>query len=386
MPVQAPAEQPAQSGDTERDGLLVRLADLIPGIVWTARADGWVDYANRFWSIFTDLTLEQTQGTGWTRMLHPDDVERVLHAWNQALQSGEMVEIEYRLQRAADGAYRWFLARGRALRDRDGQIVKWFGILTEIEDQKRGEQALARQNALVRLLHQVTVAAYEAATVEEAMQLGIDQVCAYTGWPVGHVYVQADDADGLVPTTVWHLDRPEDFQTFSAATDATRLARGRGLPGRVLATQQAAWVLDVTRDDNFPRAQAAADLGIKGACAFPVLTAGRVVAVLEFFTTEPLEPDEGLLQAMLQIGIQLGQVFERKRVETELQAAKLAAEAANQAKSEFLSRMSHELRTPLNAILGFGQLLEMWRAATALQRQHVEQIPQGRPAPAGTDQ
>ena len=78
------------------------------------------------------------------------------------------------------------------MRDREGRIVKWFGLLTEIEDQKQGQKALERQNALVRLLHQVTVAAYEAATVEEALQAGIDQVCAYTGWPIGHVYVLAE--------------------------------------------------------------------------------------------------------------------------------------------------------------------------------------------------
>jgi len=301
------------------------LADLIPGIVWTARPDGWIDYANQFWFKFTGLTMEQTQGVGWASVIHPDDLQRVSDLWVKSLQSGESVEVDYRIRRASDGVYRWFLAQGRPLRDREGRIVKWFGMLTEIEDQKRGEKALQRENTLVRLLHQVTVAAYEASTFEEALQAGIDQVCAYTGWPVGHVYVLAGPGSAeLVPTTIWHLDRPADFGSFVWVTESTRLVAGEGLPGRVLVRKEPLWIMDVTQDGNFPRSHAAAHLGVKGAFGFPVLTAAGVVAVLEFFTSEPKEPDEVLLQAMAQIGLQLGQVFERKRAQAELHEARQA--------------------------------------------------------------
>ena len=76
--------------------------------------------------------------------------------------------------------------------------------------------------------------------------------------------------------------------------------------------------MDITRDDNFPRVKAARTSGSRGRSAFPVSTLSGVVAVLEFFTSEPGEPDEVLLQAMSQIGIQLGQVFDRKRAEQAL--------------------------------------------------------------------
>jgi PAS domain S-box-containing protein len=300
------------------------LADLIPGIVWTAGADGAIDYANQFWFKFTGLTLEQTLGSGWTTAVHPDDLPRVTELWSRSLQTGGPVEVDYRVRRA-DGVYRWFLAQGRAVQDREGQVVKWFGMLTEIEDQKAGEKALERQNALVRLLHQVTVAAYEAASVEEALQAGIDLVCAHTGWPVGHVYVRSGpDSTELVPTSIWHLDRPDEFAGFVRVTAETRLVVGAGLPGRVLAGGAPLWIMDVEHDDNFPRARAAGALGVKGAFGFPVLTPRGVEAVLEFFTREPQEPDEVLLQAMAQIGLQLGQVFERKRAEAELRAARRA--------------------------------------------------------------
>ena len=296
------------------------LADLIPGIVWTARPDGWIDYANQFWLKFTGLTMEETEGSGWAVAVHPDDLDHVVKVWAKSLQTGEPAEVQYRIKRAADGVYRWFLAQGRPVRDGEGRIFKWFGLLTEIDDQKQGEKALKREYSLVRLLHEVTVAAYEAATVEEAMQVAVDKICAYTGWPVGHVYIVDDlSPKDLAPTTIWHLDRPKDFESFVRVTEATRLATGIGLPGRVLAAKQPFWVMDVTKDDNFPRAKLAANLGVKGAFGFPVATAGGVAAVLEFFTSDPIEPDEALLRSMAQIGLQLGQVFDRKRAKAELQ-------------------------------------------------------------------
>jgi eukaryotic-like serine/threonine-protein kinase len=295
------------------------LADLIPGIVWTAQPDGWIDFANQFWLSFTGLTMQQTEGSGWAVAVHPHDLEHLTKVWGDALQTGEPVEVEYRVKRAADGEYRWFLAQGRPVRDVEGRIFKWFGLLTEIEDQKRGEKALKREYSLVRLLHEVTVAAYEAATVDEAMQVAVDRICAYTGWPVGHVYlVDERNPQELTPTSIWHLDRA-DFQTFVRVTEETRLAVGVGLPGRVLASKRPYWVMDVTQDANFPRAKLAANLGVKGAFGFPVSTARGVAAVLEFFTSDPSEPDEALLRSMEQIGLQLGQVFDRKRADAELQ-------------------------------------------------------------------
>jgi PAS domain S-box-containing protein len=111
------------------------LANLVPGVVWTARPDGAIDYFNQFWSDFTGMTPEQTRGAGWLAALHPDDVERVSRVWAEALATGELVAVDYRVRRA-DGEYRRFLARGKALRDREGRVVKWFGLLTELDHAK----------------------------------------------------------------------------------------------------------------------------------------------------------------------------------------------------------------------------------------------------------
>ena len=109
--------------------------------------------------------------------------------------------------------------------------------------------------------------------------------------------------------------------------------------------------MDVTKDANFPRSKAAQDTGLRAGFAFPVLVGEEVVAVIEFFSDEPAEPDDAVLTIMAHVGSQLGRVIERQRAED-------ALKRASQHKSQFLANMSHELRTPLNAIIGITEMLQ----------------------------
>ncbi|PYS97301.1 MAG: hypothetical protein DMF65_11970 [Acidobacteria bacterium] len=120
------------------------LADAMPQIVWTANADGSVDYYNQRWCDYTGMTVEQTEGWGWGQVLHPDDLQRCAEVWGEAVRTGRPYEIEYRFKRAADGEYRWHLGRATAVRDAEGRIVKWIGTCTDIDDQKRAENSLQR--------------------------------------------------------------------------------------------------------------------------------------------------------------------------------------------------------------------------------------------------
>ncbi|HEX8494060.1 MAG TPA: PAS domain S-box protein [Pyrinomonadaceae bacterium] len=136
------------------------LADAMPQMVWTARPDGFVDYYNRRWFEYTGMTLEQTAGWGWQPALHPDDVEIALRRWATAIKTGEDYQIEYRFKRAADGQYRWHLGRGVPMRDHEGRIIRWFGTITDIDDQKRAEEAAqetnrAKDNFLATLSHEL---------------------------------------------------------------------------------------------------------------------------------------------------------------------------------------------------------------------------------------
>ena len=112
---------PAESELLNAQSSLRLLADAMPHLVWSTRPDGFHDYFNQKWYDFTGTTLEQTQGEGWSHLLHPDDLQRTQDRWRLALQTGEPYEIEYRFQRASDGAFRWFLARALPIKDSGGR-------------------------------------------------------------------------------------------------------------------------------------------------------------------------------------------------------------------------------------------------------------------------
>src|SRR6202453_4543047 len=119
--------------------------DTIPTLVWRAGPDGVPDFLNQPALDYTGLSLEQAE-TGWPRAFHPDDKKSMLVKWSAIRESGRPGGLEARLRRF-DGEYRWFLFEAVPLRDEAGNIVKWYGSSTDIEDRKRAEEELRRSEA-----------------------------------------------------------------------------------------------------------------------------------------------------------------------------------------------------------------------------------------------
>ncbi len=122
------------------------IIDTVPAQLWTESPEGVVDFVNRRWIDYTGMTLEQAIGWGWTGMIHPDDIERVLSKWRTLIAEGKPREIESRLRRS-DGTYRWFLSRCCPLVDRSGHILGWYGSDTDIHDRKEAEEKLRQSEA-----------------------------------------------------------------------------------------------------------------------------------------------------------------------------------------------------------------------------------------------
>jgi len=149
--------------------------DTIPTVVWTALPDGSIDFANRHWEEYSDLSSELTAGSGWETTVHPEDLKRNAEKWRASTTTGEPFENEVRFRRA-DGEYRWFLVRAVPMRDARSRIVKWYGTTTDIEDRKRAEQLqadLAHINRVTTLGELTASLAHEikqplAATVTNA--------------------------------------------------------------------------------------------------------------------------------------------------------------------------------------------------------------------------
>src|SRR5262245_1153098 len=122
------------------------LAESMPQIVWAASAEGGNIYFNQQWVDYTGLTLEESRGEGWIKPFHPDDRERAWNAWQHAVRHRDTYSLEGRLRRA-DGVYQWWLIRGVPLLRPNGEIRKWFGTCTDIEQIKCIEQELKDANA-----------------------------------------------------------------------------------------------------------------------------------------------------------------------------------------------------------------------------------------------
>src|SRR5262249_41106639 len=116
--------------------------ETIPTSAWTALSEGSVEFVNRHWREYTGLSGKGSFGSGWQAAVHPQDVDRHVAKWRTSLATGEQFENEVRYRRSADGQYRWFLARAVPLRDEQGNILKWYGISTDIDDRKRTEGML----------------------------------------------------------------------------------------------------------------------------------------------------------------------------------------------------------------------------------------------------
>jgi formate hydrogenlyase transcriptional activator len=145
------SQQPSRAQD-------IRLVvDAIPALVHTALPDGNLDFFNQPWLEYVGVSMGSLLGWGWTDSIHPDDVAGIVARWRECLASGEIFEYEARVRRA-DGEYRWMVHRKVALRDDQGNIIKWYGSSIDIEEIKR---ALHENKKLRDQLHNENLALKE---------------------------------------------------------------------------------------------------------------------------------------------------------------------------------------------------------------------------------
>jgi PAS domain S-box-containing protein len=233
--------------------------------------------------------------------------------------------------------------------DERGRLQARVGMSVDITVRRQAERRLATEHTVTRILS-------EASGIADAMPRVLAAVCETLEWPYGALWGVDRDSGVIRCVQTWHaLD--ERIAPFEDMTRDLAFAAGVGLPGRVWASAEPAWLPDVLADANFPRAATAAEAGLRAGVCFPIPTGRDIVGVLEFFSHEIREPDPDLLLMMTSIGQQVGQFIERKRAEDYL-ARRIAELAAVNAELETFSySVSHDLRAPLRSIDGFSQAL-----------------------------
>lgn len=246
----------------------------------------------------------------WVEAVHPDDRERVQAAIRME-SCGEYHE-EYRIVRP-DGTIRWIRDRAFPIRDDSGAVYRIAGIAECITDQKLVAQRVAAQYAVTRALA-------EAATLTEASPMILQAICDGLGWDIGAIWSVDEPAGVLRCLELWHSPRIQ-ARSFLASTRETVFHKGTGLPGRVWASGEQAWIADVMQDSNFPRKPMAEVAELHGAFAFPIKLNGAVLGVLDFFSRDIRQPHDDLLRMLGAIGSQIGQFIERRRAQTALHHA-----------------------------------------------------------------
>ena len=182
-----------------RERHLQQMIDTMPAMAWSANTDGGADFFNRHYLEFVGLSTEEARGLGWTRAVHPEDVENLAVTWQRVLASGMPGEAEARLRRH-DGHFRWFLFRANPLRDEHGVIVKWYGVNTDIEDRKRAEEARDRLRAEIAHLTRVTSLGVLSASIAHEVNQPLSGIITNASTCLRMLAADPPDIDGARET------------------------------------------------------------------------------------------------------------------------------------------------------------------------------------------
>jgi PAS domain S-box-containing protein len=354
----------------QSEEVLRALANTIPQLAWMAQADGAIVWFNERWFNYTGTTPDQVVGSGWQSTCEPSVLPAVLERWRATIRSGDPFEMEYPI-RGADGNYRWFLTRVNPVRDRHGQVQRWFGTNTDVDEVKRAEQALREESHVLELLNSTGSALASTRDLRSLLQAAADAATGIAGARHGaFLYHGREGADGKLFSlyTVSGASTAE-FEPFGETGPTALFGPGLAVQGVVRAD-------DITQDQRFqglsPFGLPAGHPPVRSYLAVPVVAhSGEVLGTMFFGHPEPgvfTERTERIVSgiaAQAAVAIDNARLYEaaqraaeeRKVLLENERLARLDAERTSQMKDEFLATLSHELRTPLSAILGWAQVL-----------------------------
>ncbi|WP_300759558.1 ATP-binding protein [Janthinobacterium sp.] len=339
------------------------LANSIPQLAWIASFDGTMAWYNQRWHDYTGTTPEQMAGEGWSTAYEPQRLPDMMQAWKEALHSGTPFEMEFPI-RGSDGQYRWFLTRANPVRDRGGQLLRWFGTSTDVDQVKRVQEALRDETRVLELLNNTGATLAGTLDLPALLQETVDAATRISGARFGAFYYGTsrvkqhlhDGADGSEPLPAARA--VSGISAEQANTIATDLRQGPGMRHNDLlaAPEQ--------RADGAPALRSCLSLPVRsrsgqllGRLLLGHPQAGmfsarseRIVAAIAAQAAVAL--DNTRLYAAAHCAAE-----ERKVLLDSEREARAEAERTNQLKDEFLTTLSHELRTPLSAILGWAQVL-----------------------------
>jgi len=311
------------------------LAESVPQMVWMCTPDGLNVYFNQRWVDYSGLSLEESYGRGWNTPFHPDDKQPAWQAWNHAVETGDTYNIECRLRRA-DGIYRWFLTRGAPLRDSTGNVVKWFGTCTDIDDLKRAEAELHRLNRALRALSATDQAMVRAQDESELLQETCRILVDEGGYRMAWMGFAEPDEEKTVRLAA-HAGINEGYLETVKITWADT-ERGRGPTGTAIRTRQPSVCQNMLEDPRIaPWREEARRRAYASSCALPLCVDGEPIGALTVYSALPEAFDTAEAELLAQLGADVAFGIESLRARAERQRAmetleKHSAQLAEQAR------------------------------------------------------
>ncbi|MGL4398882.1 MAG: GAF domain-containing protein [Luteolibacter sp.] len=263
--------------------------DTIPGLVWTARPDGFTDYFNRPWTDFAGLPLKEVVGWGWQRAVHPEDLPGLVEYWKDTLLTGSEAEAEARLRRH-DGVYRWFLFRAVPLRDASGRVTKWYGQNTDIDDRKRAMIWLAGEKKIQQMI-----------ASRASLPATLDEICTLAERLTEGVRVSilllSPDGEHLLNGA-----GPSLPAQYRAAIHGGRIGPCAGSCGTAAFRGEPVFVSDIATDPLWADyAGFALEHDLRACWSTPVFSSGgKILGTFAFYLQDAGEPSAGQRQIVEQ--------------------------------------------------------------------------------------
>ena len=297
----------AEAALRESEKKLRDVIETIPALAWAALPDGSSEFVNRRWIDYTGISAEDAAGSGWLSAIHPEDVERHARLYRESIASGEPLEQETRFRHEATGEYRWFLVRSVPLRDEQGNILKWYGILMNIEDRKRAEALLAGERHIL-----------EMVTKGDTLSRILDSLCRLAEEQARDVLASVLlIEDGRLK----HGGAPSLPKAYVEAIDRVAIGPAVGSCGTAAYFGKQVIVSDIASDPLWEDYRdAALPHSLRACWSTPIMSSdGRVIATFAMYYREPRSPslrDQAIIEQITHLA---GVAIQRKQTEERLQ-------------------------------------------------------------------